>query len=401
MSKKRKAKKRDPHDTPLLSAEEKAVLSSLLKDLTTINRNNIDEQIPSPRLAQALVEKLPPDNPENVDLILAIRDAFDQKAVQKAIKKTIFKFKQRGISVPDSEPQKDTRVVITKTTSVEPSAYLGPIDRLGSRGIFLILPQIPKGVNLGMGIVNDEDGILQFLFGGYSKKRMREVKDLFFARFHHMVDVSLSHAATVLERSYSQNESASRESHHEYLQLRPWILENVTLLEQAAIYESIPLEGFSKEILTSSQIDKLFGHELMKSWIIDPDTINPLAEELAKVEESPIHISDGQKTNRINEIKEKGIKQLFPDSKRLILKNRLEEMALVFLKLDEEEYARLSLAGALTLDEKDSLLGANPLLLDMVERSLDYREEWTSDIAESEGDKKESSSRIILPGSSS
>jgi hypothetical protein len=401
VSKKRKAKKRDPHDTPLLSAEEKAVLNSLLKDLTTINRNNIDEQIPSPRLAQVLVEKLPPDNAENVDLILAIRDAFDQKAVQKAIKKTIFKFKQRGISVPDSEPQKDTRVVITKTTSVEPSAYLGPIDRMGSRGIFLILPQIPKGVNLGMGIVNDEDGILQFLFGGYSKKRMREVKDLFFARFHHMVDVSLSHAATVLERSYSQNESASRESHHEYLQLRPWILENITLLEQAAIYESIPLEGFSKEILTSSQIDKLFGHELMKSWIIDPDTINPLAEELVKVEESPIHISDGQKTNRINEIKEKGIKQLFPDSKRLILKNRLEEMALVFLKLDEEDYARLSLAGALTLDEKDSLLGTNPLLLDMVERSLDYREEWTSDIAGSEVDKKESSSRIILPGSSS
>lgn len=397
MTKKKKAKKRDPHDIPLLSAEEETILSSLLKDLANINRNNIDEQIPSPQLAQALVHKLPPDDPENVDLILAIRDAFDQKAVQKAIKKTIFRFKQRGISVPESEPQKDTQAIITKTKRVEPSAYLGPIDRNGSRGIFLVLPQIPKGVNIGMGVVNDEDGIHQFLFGGYSKKRMREVKDLFFARFHHMVDVPLTHAATVLERSYSQNEPSSRESSNEYLQLRPWILENVTLLEQAAIYESIPLENFSKEILTGSQIDKLFGHELMKSWIIDPDTINPLAEEIGKVEESPIHISDGQKITRINEIKEKGIKQLFPDSKRLILKNRLEEMAFLFLKLDEEEYARLSLAGALTLDEKDSLLGANLLLLAMVGRSLDYLVESTRDIAESEGDKKDSSSRIILP----
>lgn len=395
--KKRKTKKRKSHQIPLLSAEEEDLLSSLLENPEDININSINEQIPSPQLAQALLERLLPDGPGAVDLILAIRKAFDQKNVRKAVKKTIFRFKQRGISVPDQGPDKGTQLIFNKIKRVEPSAYLGPIDGLGSRGIFLILPQIPKGVDLGMGVVNDEDGITQFLYGRYSKKSMKEVKGLFFARFKNMMEVSLPHAATVLERSYSQDRHGLKESSGDYLQLRPWILENVSLLEEAVIYDSIPRESISKEILIRSQIDKLFGHELMEFWIIKPVKMKSLVEEIIKTEESPIHMSEEQKRTRINDIKEKGISQIYPDSNRLILKNRLEEMAFMFFKMDEEEYSRLSLAAALTLDERDSFLGVNHVLKAMVDRSLDYYLETAGKIAEPEGDKEDTSSRLILP----
>ena len=157
------------------------------------------------------------------------------------------------------------------------------------------------------------------------------------------------------------------------------------------------LDAVSEKTLTDSQIDKLLGHKLMESWIIDADQIKPLADEISEAEESPIIVSGGQSANRIDDIKQKGIKELYQDPKRLLLKNRLEEMAYVFLKLNEEEYTHLSLAAAFSLDEKDSFMKANPFLMAMVERSLNYYTQMAKEIAKSEGLEADSSPRILVP----
>jgi len=397
VGKKKIPKKRKSQDLPKLPSEEEIVLNSLLGNLKDINLNNIDQQIPSPQLACALIEKLPLDAPETIDIILAMREAFNEKTVQKAIKKTIFKLKQREISIPDLEPPKEMPFLIKKTERDEPTAYLGPIDGFGNRGIFIILPQIPKGIDIGLGILNDEEGIIQFILGRYSKKRMREVKDFFFEQIGTMVESTLPHAATILEKAYNRNKPGLEESSRDYLQLRPWILENIPLLDQSVIYDFIPLESVSNEILTDSRIDKLLGHELMESWIIKPEEIKPLFEKIVEVEESLILVSEAQKLDRIKEIKDQGVAQMFPDSKRSIIKERLEEMAYIFLKLDEEEYTRLSLISAFSLDEKDSILGVNPFLEAMVERSLDYYQQSSEEVDESKDMEEDSSSSIIIP----
>jgi len=398
MGKKKRPKKRKSQDLPKLSSEEESALNSLLENLKDINFNNIDQQITSPQLARALLERLSVDDPGSADIILAIRDAFDEKIVQKTIKKTFFRFKQKGITFPDQESQKEIPSFIKKTDKDEPTAYLGPYDGFGNRGIFIILPQIPKGIDVGMGILNDEEGIIQFILGRYSKKRMKEVKDFFFEQVGTMVESTVPHAATILEKAYNRNKPGPEESSRDYLQLRPWILENIPLLDQSIIYDFIPLESVSDEILTDSRIDKLFGHELMESWIITPEEIKPLFEKVVEVKESRIVVSEAQKLERIKEIKDQQVVQLFPDSKRLIIKERLEEMAYIFLKLDEEEYSRLSLISASSLDEKDSMLGVNPFLKAMMERSLNYYQQTSEEIDESKDmEKDSSSSSIIIP----
>ena len=397
MGKRKKQKKKKPHDSPVLTLEEENLLSSFLEDRKNIDLSIIKDQIQSPQLAQALVEKLPVDDPETLNQVLAIRETFSQKNVQRAVKKTIFRLKQKGISVPGPDSLKKTPILSKNPESAEPSAYLGAIDGLGNRAVFIALPQIPMGVDVGMGVINDEEGIIHFVFGSNSKKRMREVKNMFFESIGHMVETSLPHAATILERAYTLNEGGIGESSSGYLQLRPWILENVSLLERSVIYDFIPLESVSREILTPFQIDQLLGHELMKSWIIDPNNLKPLMDEIQKAEESPIFISEEQKANRINEVKENGIAKLYPDSKRLLLKNRLEEVAHVFFKSEEEANARLCLTAALSLDEKDSFLGVNPFLKTMVERSLDFCSEAIKGTGESTDPEDVSSSGIILP----
>lgn len=119
-------------------------------------------------------------------------------------------------------------------------------------------------------------------------------------------------------------------------------------------------------------------------------------EEIQKTEESPIFISEAQKTDRLDEIKEKAVTELYPESKRALLKYRLEETAYVFFKLGEEDYARLSLLAALSLDKTDSILGVNPFLKTLVERTLDLYFKSIKEMERPEGTEEDPSPKIIL-----
>jgi hypothetical protein len=182
-----------------------------------------------------------------------------------------------------------------------------------------------------------------------------------------------------------------------YLRLRPWILENVPLLSGAAIEEFIPLESISTEALTDSQIDRLLAHDLLGSWILGPEEMRPLAKEISEAEESRILVSEVQKRERIEEVKEKGVTALFSDTKRSLIKRRLEEMAYVFFRLDQEPYALLSLSVARTLEKENSLLGVNPFLKAMVERSLTYYLKSFEGAGDSQRIIEDSPPSIILP----
>ncbi|MFH1349863.1 MAG: hypothetical protein ABII26_02900 [Pseudomonadota bacterium] len=391
MGKRKRPKKKKTHPSLLISPDEEKLTTSLLENLNKITPANIYDQIPNPLVAQALVERLPLDEPEVSDPIMCIKDAFQQKGVQKAIKKVLFRLKQRGIIISGSEHAEEAPIHIVNRQEAEPSAYLSHIDGAGNRGIFMTVPQVPKGVDLGMGVINDEKGIIQFLFARYSKKRMREVQNLFFSNFRTIVEASVSHAATMLEKSYSQNREGLTELSKGYLQFRPWLLGNVTLMERSAIYDFIPPEDISLETLSETRMNRLLDHELLASWMVDPERIKSLAEEMQKVEESPIVVSELQQKERIKDLKRKAISDIYPEEKRSILKSRLEEMAYVFLKLGDEEIARVSLSAAVSLDKRDSMFESNPFLDGLLERSLSTYSSFTV-----EGGKQEEDSTSLI-----
>ncbi len=396
LSKKKKEKKKKAPDTTLLSPEEEVRLKTLLENLQDIDPTKIEEQIQSPEVAQALVKKLPSEHPNTVTLLAAIREAFEQKSVQKEIKRALFRLKRQGVQIPEAGQPEKTPFLMKRTEFAEPKVYVGPVDGSGGRVLFMALPRIPKGYDIGMGLVNDEEGFIEFVSGTYSKKQMKEVKTLFFEKVSPLVETSLSHAATILEGIHGQEGSGRTDATNNYLQLRPLILDKTSLLERPAIYDLIPPE--EPDSLTDSRIQKLLNHKLLASWVVQPEEIRPLMEEIQKTEESPILISEAQKINRLNEIKENAVAELYPESKRTLLKNRLEETAYVFFKLGEEEYARLSLTAALSLDKKDSILGVNPFLKTLVQRTLDLYFEGMKEMEQpKEGSEEDSSPKLILP----
>jgi len=380
-----------------VTAEEEGLLKSLLENLNDININNIKEHIHSPEFARIAVERIPGDHEQEIKLLFAIRDSFGQKEVQKAVKKALFRLKRKGVSIPEPANQKRAPLIIKKASSVEPKAYLSPIDGTGSRGVLIIVPRIPRGVDVGAGAVSAENGITHFIYERCSKRHSRDIEDLFFKQAGKAIETSLAHAVTILENAYRKSETDMKESYEDYLRFRPWLLENVSLLKRPAIYDFIRPGDVSDEPLNDTRLEKLLEHDLMKSWLISPDKIWPVLDEIAKAEESPIIITRDQKNARINEIKEKAIKELFPDPRRLLLKEELEETAYLFFRLDQEENTRLCLAAASTLTEEDSIIRINPFLRLFLERSLDHCVNIMRKNTASKVRENDYSSNIITP----
>jgi hypothetical protein len=392
---KKKPQKNKKHNSKPLSTQEQSLIDSILSNISEIKPESIGNHIKSPSIAIGFIEKLPLNLPETKALVMAIRDIFDQKDVQKAIKKVIFRLKQQGVSIPENEDKSDIPFINKGYSDFDPEVYIGPIDGTGTRGLLVVVHQASMGIDTGIGVVNSNEGFIQFLHERFSKKRLKEVKELFTNQVGVSIRTSLSHACAILEKAYSRTEIKTGDAVNNYLKIRPLILDNCSPIDHTAIYEFIDPDKTSDKILTNSLINKLLDHELLKSWLIQPESIKPVLDEISQVEDSLIIISDDQKAERINEIKENAISDIFSDPVRLILKDDLEEMAFFFYKLDQIEYAHLCLSAADTVTEKNTLMRTNLFLDGYLERSLDYYLSMIQKITD-QGEPEEESSPLIL-----
>ena len=386
-------------DHPSLLKSEKTLVTSLLEDFKNADPAEIVARIPHSHLAGIFLERLPLDNEFPVPLLIALDEAFNDKKVHKLVKRILFRLKQKGIPVDESFPQRASHdAILTRTQKEDPVAHIGPIaGTIGSRAVLIVLQSAVKGYQAGIGLVSETEGILQFLYGPFSKKRLKEIKGSLSQEAGPLVETSLSHAATILEIAYRRHMELHSDAPSQYPELRPRLLENATILDRPIIYDFVP-EIPGDGTLSDSQLGKLFAHNLMGSWLIDFEDLKPFMEDILKVEGSLIVLSDAQKADQVRQIKDKSIEQLFPGPRRALLKHNLEEMAYFFFKLDQDEYSRMALTAARNLDEEDTILRKNMVIEFLLERSMQYY----MDLAGKEGAEDDilvpdDSPRIILP----
>lgn len=392
-------KKANSRTSEPLSREENALVDSLLDGIKDLPPETITKKLTNPRLASALVEKLP-INDVVVPLLGALQQAFREKGVQKAIRKAIFKLKQRGISISEIESKADSSpLVLREGQKDEPFAYLSSIDGSGCRLAFLALPRAPIGFDVGMGMVCYETGVVDFQFAALSKKRTKEIKD----RFHKssgplpVISVSVSHAAAVLEEAYNISIEGAAEVPSTFLSFRSSLPKDVSPLERPAIYSHITHEEIHGEVLGKSEIEKLFGHDLLKDWSLPPQEMRPMVEEFVEAEESPLELMEYQKMERTRESKAKWLEKFYPQSRREKLARRFEEMAYVFWAKSEPDYARLSLKACQNLREEGDFPDINPVLDFLIEHTVDILVEAGEAEGETEEPEDESPSLIIRP----
>jgi hypothetical protein len=398
MKRKKQARRKKGVPSLSLTDHEEDFVQSLLADFKTLEPSETLSRIPSPRLAEVLIERLPLDEAASIPLLSALQDRFHDKPVKKAIRRFLFKLEKQGIPVDDFRSQREAARTVLKPPPMEaPMAYLGPVGAMGYRAVLITMQRSTRGLEAGVGLVSDEHGIQQFLLTGISKKRLKEMKDQLAEEAGPLVEASLPHVTTVLERAYHRHLEIRPDVPPSYLDIRPRLVATYPVLQQAPIYELVPDPSLSQEPPTASRIEALFSHEFMQSWIIEIEQLRPFMEDMAKTEDSPIVLTDAQKADRISQIKAEASKALFPLPKRELLKQRLEEMAYVFFKTAHNEFAALALGAAQTLDQRDTLLTPNPIVQFLLDRSLNFYMETADKSREPHLPNTDTSSRIILP----
>jgi len=388
--------RKGPSKIPL-SQEQKTLVEDLLQTMGNRGADEVITRLPDPLCAQALVERLPLTE-SSLSLLAAVKDAFPNKAVNKAIKRTLYRLNKRGVSTEGFNTEDSDAPPILKPLPKDPPlCYVGPVNGTGTRALVLILHRSGQGRDTGFGIVSDSEGFQDFFFRALGKKDAKTMTAQFSEEAGPFVETSLSHAATILEETYQshlKNQSAAPPG---YLELRPWLLEAAPLLERPPIYDLLSESEVSEDPATDSKIRELFEHPMMTSWLIEFTELKPLLEEMSKVNESPIVLTDGQKTARLEEIQQKYAMDIFNEETRGRLKHRLEEMAYVFLKVGEEATARLALAAADASAGEATALRSNPVIEALLVRSLQfYTEAMKEGDLDNEPEEQDDSS-IIRP----
>ena len=379
-----------------LSSDDRVLIESLIQSLETMDKDTIPGRHLSPEVVAAFVKRIPLESSRAPEILDGIGRAYPQKEVRKAVRTSLFRLKQKGVVFPDVNWEEAPAFQLQKVQQDNPEAYVGPVDGEGSRAVLISIPQLPQGTGLGVGLINEEKGFLEYSYGRYSKRQAKEMETLIFEKLPFMVETSLGHATALLEDAHRLSAERGDPS-GDYHQVRNWLLEHVQRLDKPPVYEIIPPESGSIGGLTDSQIERLLAHPLLAGWIAQPDKLKSVAEELARAEESPILLSGVQKAERVNQIKEDSIRHLFPEHQRNLMKQRLEEMGYLFWKLGEENLARISVLCALSFLEKDSVLKVNAFLKGIMEKSLFLYFSEAGSPAPSGGHGPRPSSGIVVP----
>jgi hypothetical protein len=398
MQRKKKSRRKKKAPPTILSAEEETLVTELLQHSRDTDPTQLLAKIPDSRIAHMLIERLPLDENTPISLLVAIKDSFEQKEVQKAVKRALYRLKSKGVfseTLPNEARRSPS--ILKPAHKEEPEVYLGPLDPGGSRAVLIILHRAPKGQDVGLGIVSDEEGMHQFHYGVFSKKRVKELKAYFSQEAGPLVNTSLSHVATVLEEAYRRHLELNPEAPQDYLEIRPWLLEHSPVLSRAAIYEILPNGESSDGILTDSQLERLFEHELLQSWFIELESLRQCIQDILSIDDSTIVLTEPQKFDRIRHIKEKAIEDIFPPEKRARLQRRFEEMAHIFYKLDQKDYCHLCLAAAHSIAQADTILKMDPVISFMMDRSLDFHMDRLKASDDEEKPEDNDTQHIILP----
>ncbi|MCP4680981.1 MAG: hypothetical protein GY864_01445 [Desulfobacterales bacterium] len=399
--KKKSGKKKSAYPTPSLSASDESRLNSILQDSIAGDPHEIIAGIPDSRFARVLVERLCLFNEPPIPLLSAIYENFKDKQVRKGIKRALFKLEKRGIAIDEfRDPEGSAPPLILKPIELEkPLAYIGPVfGTFGYRAVVIVFHKSVHDRHMGVGFVSDKDGIQEFLCGPFGKKSAKEMKEDISENVGPLIETSLNHAATVLENAYQKHLELHANAAPEYLEFRPWLMENASLLERPIIYDMMSEDEIREEILTDSKLEKLFRHKLMESWIIELEPLRPFMEELLQVEDSLIVLTEEQKLVRAGRIKEKCLDELFPDSERVLFRRSLEEMAYVFFKLEEKAYCKLCLDAAGAILEKEGLLKKDTVMGFFLENSINYYMGLMDREAPRDKESKDiPSSNIIIP----
>ena len=306
-------------------------------------------------------------------ILMEMKASCRSKPLLKAIKKSLYRLKQKGISIQDTEERERSAPVIRPLPSGQPKGFLSGIDYLGNRLIILTVPRIPRGLHTLEALVSDIEGLVNF----HRDEMTRKAFNAFLGNLREevkfpIVEIPPAYGRFLLEEAYALTEKMEKTPPQDFLMAKSEISDIENGIDGPLIYQFLDQDEIKGNDRFLADSKNLLAMEGVINWVLEPEDVEPYVREVKEAGESRIALNPTQKEEWLQGIYQRALGELFPRERRLLYKRRLEEMAYILLKLDRSDEAKCCLAAALDLEKEISSLRPNPFLLQLVIISI-YR----------------------------
>lgn len=306
-------------------------------------------------------------------ILMQMKASCQNKPLLKAIKRSLYRLKQRGIAIEDVREREKSVPVIRPLPTHEPQGFVSGIDHIGNRLIILVIPRIPRGLHTHEALISDTEGLLDFRRDDMTRKALHTFLENLRERVKlPIVEIPPAYGRFLMEEAYARTEKREKTPPQEFLTAKRQISDIDNGIQDPLIYgvlDADEIKGNDRFLIDSK--DLLRKGDVF-NWVLEPEEVEPYATAVREAEESKIALNPTQKEEWLQGIYRRALEELFPEDRRLLYKRRLEEMAYVLFKLDRTEEAKQCLAAALDLEKELSSLRPNPFLHQLVVLSI-YR----------------------------
>jgi hypothetical protein len=331
-------------------------------------------------------------NSQTAQLLEEMKVALQDKRAIKAIKRTLYRFRQKGVQWEEKISRE--RPILRPPQPGAPLGYVGALDSTGSRVIIVARPRPHGGTRVYFSIVSDQEGILRLEVSDLTTKGLREfVDNSLSSEEFPAVEAPGGYCVHLLHEAAELSQRLDKPLPLGYGDAERG-LQDVTVTWDGSgplIYQFLQEDAVKDKARLLKESGALHKIAPFSSWFLHPDDVRPYAEAINEAEKSRIVLAPQQKDARLNSLYQEALQGLFPEEKRLLWKRRLEEMAYILWKKGQEKEASIAVSAAIDLQTPFNPIDPNPFCWNLLLKSLYGLLE-----TEREEEKEEQGSSLIV-----
>ena len=308
-------------------------------------------------LADALAEF--PSAP--IAALLVALEPHAGRAPRKAIRRALYRLRQRGVAVPEPAPAPPA----PRPTGAGPEGLVTAFGGDGDRILWLVKPLREGGSLVVYAHQHDRHGLLELTAAELGRKRVREVRQNLEASGLRLVPADWRVVDALLVEA--QERTTGEEPRKSYLKVRPRITTEPPRPAAEPVSKRVapPTDHEIPALVAGSAA--LLAEPELATWMPLLEDLKPFVDELDTAHESPLVLSRGAQEERVRAVIRRAVLTLVPPD---VLARRLEGTAYVLAETGRQAPARQALAVAAALRARPADAADVPLALAFVERPL-------------------------------
>ncbi|MCX5916418.1 MAG: hypothetical protein NTX30_07015 [Deltaproteobacteria bacterium] len=309
------------------------------------------------------------NSPEAGILLQRLAEKSSSRAVLKNVRKSIFRLKSQGLEV--DEIRDVSPAVFHPGQPIPAEGFLSALDGAGTRMVWLVRPQPPRGVAAFHALITDSQGIMDFQAFETSRKKFHEYVEEFRKQAPwEIVEADPEYCLGLMIEASELHSKKGETPPGDFLKWKTLMGSPPAMPLRPLIHLYLKEEEWKNRSDLLDRTGSLFENPSFQIWYLEEEEARKYLTLVKEASESRLVLTPYQKEGRVMEIYRQAVEELFTRERRAIFRRRLEEMAFVLWKTGKENEAQMSFVAALGMETEGGILSIHPFLLELVKRSL-------------------------------